>query len=180
MTKNNDLVIGILGELFGMGIIVPQRAKEAPKTSEGLPVLLSVAIQEKHDNMKDKGSSTVENKNMVIHKSHILGQQWGAGRSLSKIIEEGKTMDIDREEHYSRRKDKLVLLTSGSEDKNPEKMESLYASVKLWGTEEEEVIYSPYWKGVDEYQYPVDPISLSANFTTVFPEVISLRNSHLE
>ena len=40
MTKNNALVIGILGEKFRLEMIVPQRAKESPKTSEGLLVSL--------------------------------------------------------------------------------------------------------------------------------------------
>ena len=37
-TKNNALVSGILGEQFSLEMMVPQRAKEATKTSEGLPV----------------------------------------------------------------------------------------------------------------------------------------------
>ena len=35
-------------------------------------------------------------------------------------------------------------------------------------------------RGVDEYRYPVEPTSLSANFTAVFPEVASLLNSYIE
>ena len=36
--------------------------------------------------------------------------------------------------------------------------------------EEEDDIPLPSWKGVNEYQDPVDPTSLSANFRAVFPE----------
>ena len=57
MTESNDLVSVLLGELFRLGMMVPQKDKEATKTSEGLPVSLSVKIQEKQDNMKDRGSS---------------------------------------------------------------------------------------------------------------------------
>ena len=59
-------------------------------------------------------------------------------------------------------------------------MEALYTSVRSWGTEEYKNIYFPSWKGVDEYQDPVDPISLSSNFADVFPEVARLLNSHVE
>ena len=59
-------------------------------------------------------------------------------------------------------------------------MEALYASVQLWFTVEECDIPFPYWKGVDEYRYPVGPTSLSANFTDVFPEVLSLLHSRVE
>ena len=38
MTENNDLVIGLLGDQFRLDIMIPQRSKEAPKTSEGLIV----------------------------------------------------------------------------------------------------------------------------------------------
>ena len=38
MTENNALVSGLLGEQFRMEMMVPQRAKEAPKTSEGITV----------------------------------------------------------------------------------------------------------------------------------------------
>ena len=36
MTENNALVSGILGEQFRLEMMVPQRAKEEPKISEGL------------------------------------------------------------------------------------------------------------------------------------------------
>ena len=45
MNDNNDLVSGILGEQFKLDMMVPQRAKEAPKTSVGLQVSLPFAIQ---------------------------------------------------------------------------------------------------------------------------------------
>ena len=46
-TKNNDLVSGLLGEQFRLEIIVPKISKEAPRTSEGLPVSSPVSIQGK-------------------------------------------------------------------------------------------------------------------------------------
>ena len=52
MTENNSLVIGLLGEKFKLGMITPQRSKEAPKELEGLPFSLSVSIQGKQDNTK--------------------------------------------------------------------------------------------------------------------------------
>ena len=73
MTNVNSLVSGILGYDFRLYMMVPQRSKEAQKTSEGLPVSLPVTFQEKQYNTKDKGSrnSTVELKKTVIHQSHI-------------------------------------------------------------------------------------------------------------
>ena len=38
MNDNNALLSGILVDQLNMDMMVPQRAKEAPKTSEGLPV----------------------------------------------------------------------------------------------------------------------------------------------
>ena len=77
MTKKNALVIGILGKQFRMEMMVPQRAKELTKTSEGLPVSLTVSIQRKQENMKYRYiiSSRVELKKAVIHPSQIPGQQ---------------------------------------------------------------------------------------------------------
>ena len=46
--------------------------------------------------------------------------------------------------------------------------------------EEEGNIPFPTWNGVDEYQDPVDPISLLDNFAAAFPEVASLLNSRVE
>ena len=76
MTKNNALVSGLLGEQFRMEMMVPQRSKEAPKTSEGLPVSFPVKIQGKQDNVEDRGSrsSRVELKKMVIHQRQIPGK----------------------------------------------------------------------------------------------------------
>ena len=76
MNDNNVLVIGLLGEKFRLEMMVPKISKEAPKTSEGLPVSLSVAIQEKHNHMKDKviNNIRVELKKTVIHKLQIPGQ----------------------------------------------------------------------------------------------------------
>ena len=85
-------------------------------------------------------------------------------------------MDTDREEKERRRKEKLVLPTGGGEATNTEKMETLYASVQSWGFEQEGNLPFLSWKGVDEYQYPVDLTSLSANFVAVFLEFASLLN----
>ena len=59
-------------------------------------------------------------------------------------------------------------------------MEALYISVRSWGMEEEGDIPFPSWKGVDEYQDPVDPTSLSSKFVVVFLEMASLVNSCVE
>ena len=59
-------------------------------------------------------------------------------------------------------------------------MEDIYESVQSLVTEEEDRIPFPYWKGVDEYRYHVDPTSLSAKFAPMFPEVASLLNYRVE
>ena len=46
MVKNNALISVLLEENFKMEMIFSQRSKESPKTSEGLPVSLPVAIPE--------------------------------------------------------------------------------------------------------------------------------------
>ena len=46
MDDKNSLVSGLLVKQFRFEIMVPKIAKEAPKTSEGLPVSFLVAIQE--------------------------------------------------------------------------------------------------------------------------------------
>ena len=76
MPDNNALVSGLLGEQFRLEVMVPQIAKEEPKTSEGLTVSLSVPIQGKRDNRKDRYSrnSTVEMNKMVIRQRQIPGQ----------------------------------------------------------------------------------------------------------
>ena len=53
-----------MGEHFNMEMMVPQRAKELTKTSEGLLVSLPVTIQETHNNVEDRcrSVSTVELK----------------------------------------------------------------------------------------------------------------------
>ena len=159
--------------------MVQQRSKEEPKTSERLPVFLSFSIKEKQENMKDRSSknSRVGLKNKGIHQRQIRFQKWDADRSPYKITEEGKTVDTDRRDKERIRKEKAVFPTGGYEAKNPEKMEALYAYVRSWGTEEESAITFTSWKGVDEYRYPVEPTSSSANFALVFTEVGSLLNS---
>ena len=44
---------------------------------------------------------------------------------------------------------------------------------------EEDGMNFPAWKVVDEYREPVDPTSLSYNFTDLFPEVSKLVNYHV-
>ena len=65
MNKNNALISGLLGEQFRLEIMVPKRAKEATKTSEGLPVSLPLSIQGKQDNIKDRSSI---NRRMELRK----------------------------------------------------------------------------------------------------------------
>ena len=89
-------------------------------------------------------------------------------------------MDTDREEMERRRKENLAFPTVGGESTNPENMEALYASVRSWGMEEQDNTPFPYWKGVDEYQDPVDPTYLSSKFAAVFTEVASLLHSCVE
>ena len=74
----------------------------------------------------------------------------------------------------------MVFPTGGGEATNLENIEALYASVRSWGMKEEGGILFPPWKGVDEYQYPVETTSISSNFAVVFPEVASLLNSRAE
>ena len=69
-------------------------------------------------------------------------------------------MDTDRDEKERITNEKLVFPTGGGEAKNLVNMEALYASVRSWGTEEEEKIPFTSWKGVDEYQDPVVPTLL--------------------
>ena len=83
-------------------------------------------------------------------------------------------MNTDEEEKEKIIREKVLLLTGGGEEIKPEDMEDLYIYVQSWSTEEEDNIHFTSWKGVDEYQDPVDPTLLSANFAAVFPEVESL------
>ena len=50
---------------------------------------------------------------------------------------------------------RAILPMGGGEATSLENMEALYASLCSWGTEEEDNIPFPYWKGIDEYQEPV-------------------------
>ena len=56
---------------------------------------------------------------------------------------------------------------------SPENMEFLYASLRSWGMEEEDDITFSEFKGFNEYRYPVDPTSLSANFAEKYIEKFS-------
>ena len=55
------------------------------------------------------------------------------------------------EEKERRRKYMAEFPMGGVDDTNPEKMEDLYESVLLWGTEEDDGIYFPDWKEFNEY-----------------------------
>ena len=76
MNENNDLVGRLLGEQFKLDMMVPRRAREAIKISEGLPVSLPFQVQQKQENRKDRSSrnSRVELKKKVIHQSQTPGQ----------------------------------------------------------------------------------------------------------
>ena len=56
-----------------MEAMVPQRDKEAPKTPEGLPVSLPVAILETQNNMEYRGimDSMEELKKAITHQCQI-------------------------------------------------------------------------------------------------------------
>ena len=58
-------------------------------------------------------------------------------------MEEGKTVEIVGEKNKRRRKEKVVFPTGGGEAKTPENVETLYAYVRSWGTEEEDDITFP-------------------------------------
>ena len=75
MTDKNTLFSGILGYQFKLDIMVPQTAKESPKTSEGPPVSLLVKIPETQNNMEDRDImySTMELKWEVIHQYQTPG-----------------------------------------------------------------------------------------------------------
>ena len=83
ITNNNILISGIFGDQSNLDMMILQRAKEAPKTSEGLPVLFQVTIPETQNNMEVKGimDSMVELNKMVIHQHQIPGHMRGAGKT---------------------------------------------------------------------------------------------------
>ena len=66
----NALVCGLLGEKFRLNMMVTQKSKEAPKTTEGPTVSLPVSIQGKQYNTKERGSrnSRVELNRAIIHQ----------------------------------------------------------------------------------------------------------------
>ena len=76
ITKNNASFGRILGEQFKLDMMDPQRIKEAPKTPEGIPVSLLVAIPETQNNKEVRGNmgSMVELKKTVIYQRKIPGQ----------------------------------------------------------------------------------------------------------
>ena len=60
-------------------------------------------------------------------------------------------VDTDGEENESSRKCTAVLPAGGVGATKTETMKALYASVRLLGTEEEDIINFTDWKGFDEY-----------------------------
>ena len=66
-------------------------------------------------------------------------------------------MDKYGEKKERRRKEKVGFPTGGGESTNPENMDALHASLRSLGTEEEDDITFPTWKGVYAYWYPVEP-----------------------
>ena len=73
MTKDNDLVSGLLGGKFNLEMMVPQRSKEAIKEIDGKPVSLPVTIPQTQNNIDDRDSmdSTLELNMAVIHQLQI-------------------------------------------------------------------------------------------------------------
>ena len=92
--------------------------------------------------MNDRGSRNrrLELRKTVIHQHQILGQHWGAGRSPSKIAEEGKTVDTYGEEKERRRKYKMIFPTVGGESTNPE-IWKLYINTYIHGVQKNTTIY---------------------------------------
>ena len=76
MNKKRSLISGILRGQINLEMMVPQRAKEAPKTSGAIPVSLLVVILEEQNNTEAIGSMdiTVQLKKMVINQRQIPGQ----------------------------------------------------------------------------------------------------------
>ena len=83
MTQNNTLVSGILGYQFKLKKMVPKSDKQAPKTSEGVPVSLPATIPETQNNTEDRGSiyNMGELNKKLTHQYQIQGQNWGAGKT---------------------------------------------------------------------------------------------------
>ena len=75
MIKNNTLSSGILGEQFNLEMMVVQRAKESPKTLEGIPFLLPFEIPETQNNTEVGGSMDITVlPRTIINQCQILGQ----------------------------------------------------------------------------------------------------------
>ena len=71
------MVSGLLSDQFKLEMVVPQRPKEAPKISEGIPVSLTVkTLDETKNTIEEIGSvdSTVELEKTVIHQHQTPGQ----------------------------------------------------------------------------------------------------------
>ena len=94
---------------------VPQRYKEAHKSSYILPFSLPVTILDTQNNTEDRYSMyrTVGIKRIVIHQHQNPGQNLGAGKPPSKITEDGMTVDIAWEIKESSRKYTEIFLMGG-------------------------------------------------------------------
>ena len=70
LANKNILVSELLGDHFKLEVMVAQRSKEAPKTSERISVSLPVLIPETQNDTEYRGSldSTVKLMNKLIHQ----------------------------------------------------------------------------------------------------------------
>ena len=84
-------------------------------------------------------------------------------------------MDTDKKGKQRNMKDIARLSTVGDEASRLKKMEVFHQLVRSWSMKEEEFTPFSDWKVV--YEYLIDPIPLSDNFSSVFPEVESLLNT---
>ena len=75
MTKKKSIFSGLPGYQSKLDMMGTKISREAPKTSEGLPVSLPVAIPETKNNTEKIGSmeNMVELKKMEIHQIQIPG-----------------------------------------------------------------------------------------------------------
>ena len=67
LTESNTLVSGMLGETFRLELMIPPRAREAPKTVGGMPTSLVARGSQKEE-------KEVEVQETVLHKRHMPGQ----------------------------------------------------------------------------------------------------------
>ena len=76
ITKNKNLISELPRYKFNMDTMVTQRSKEAPKTSERIPVSLPVIIPKTQNNTEKRDiiESTAEVKRTAIYQRKIPGQ----------------------------------------------------------------------------------------------------------